>query len=66
MSHGLPVMVEARNPGRIGARRKRLTHASDEEDPLALAEALSDPQRLREKGRASYRIVANEVNGMHD
>jgi glycosyltransferase involved in cell wall biosynthesis len=66
MSHGLPVMVAEADGTQVDLVRDEngwTLLPGDEEDLASrLSAALSDPKRLREKGRASYRIVAKEVN----
>ena len=66
MAHGLPVMVAEADGTQADLVRDEngwTLLPGDEEDLTSrLAEALSDAGRLREKGRASYRIVAEEIN----
>lgn len=66
MSHGLPVMVAEADGTQADLVREgngwRLPANDDAALLRSLAEALSDPQRLRQMGRESYRIVAEEVN----
>ncbi len=66
MSHGLPVMVAEADGTQADLVRESNGWCLPPNDDAALlrslAEALSDPQRLRGMGRESYRIVAEEVN----
>ncbi len=66
MSHGLPVMVAEADGTQADLVRDETGWTllpGDEEDLTSrLADALSNPQRLRSKGRAGYHIVAQEVN----
>lgn len=66
MSAGLPVMVAEADGTQADLVRPEngwlLPPNDDEALTRALAEALSDPARLRRMGRESYNIVVNEVN----
>lgn len=66
MSHGLPVIV-ARGDGTQDdlvrpANGWQIPPDDQEALRTALTEALSNPQRLRQMGAESYRIVAEEIN----
>jgi glycosyltransferase involved in cell wall biosynthesis len=66
MSHGLPVMVAEADGTQSDLVRPEngwvLPPNDDASLARTLAEALSDPARLRRMGQESYRIVAEEVN----
>jgi glycosyltransferase involved in cell wall biosynthesis len=66
MSHGLPVMVAEADGTQSDLVRPENGWVLPANDDAALkhtlAEALSNPARLRQMGQASYKIVAEEVN----
>lgn len=66
MAHALPVIVGEADGTQGELVREENGWMLQDNDPQTLAriikEALSDVERLRQKGLASYRIVAEEVN----
>jgi glycosyltransferase involved in cell wall biosynthesis len=66
MAHGLPVIVaqgDGTQDDLVRVENGWRVPPGDVNELLhALESALSDPQRLRRMGDASYRIVAHEIN----
>jgi glycosyltransferase involved in cell wall biosynthesis len=69
MAFGLPVMVAEADGTQADLVREKngwLLPAGNEAALTGrLVEALSDPAKLRQMGRESYRIVAEEINLEH-
>ncbi|GAP06100.1 glycosyltransferase [Anaerolinea thermolimosa] len=66
MAAGLPVIVAEADGTQVDLVREengwRLRPGDEEHLVVTLQEALADPARLRRMGRASYRIVDQEIN----